>query len=50
MINSGAAQQTRNRSGQDADPTDFRSDFNRDGTINSGDATVMRSRSGEFIP
>lgn len=50
VVNSGDAQQTRNRSGQDTSATNFRSDFNLDGTINSGDATVARSRSGQFIP
>ena len=50
VINSGDAQQTRNRSGQTTDATTFRSDLNLDGTINSGDATVVRSRSGQFIP
>ena len=50
VVNSGDAQQTRNRSGQDTTATNFRSDFNLDGTINSGDATVVRSRSGHFIP
>jgi hypothetical protein len=50
VVNSGDAQQTRNRSGQATGATNFRSDFNLDGTINSGDATVVRSRSGQFIP
>ena len=49
-VNSGDAQQTRNRSGQSANAFTYRSDFNLDGTINSGDATVVRSRSGQFIP
>ena len=49
-VNSGDAQQTRNRSGQITDAINFRSDFNLDGTINSGDATVVRSRSGQSIP
>jgi len=49
-VNSGDAQQTRNRSGQATDATNFRSDFNLDGTINSGDAIIVRSRSGQFIP
>ena len=49
-VNSGDAQQTRNRSGQTTDGTNFRSDFNTDGTINSGDAFIVRSRSGQSIP
>ena len=50
IVNSGDAQQTRNRSGQAIGAANFRSDFNLDGTINSGDATVVRSRSGQSIP
>jgi len=41
----------RNRSGQPADATNFRSDFNLDGNVNSGDAAfIVRARSGTFIP
>jgi CSLREA domain-containing protein len=49
-VNSGDAQQTRNRSGQTTSAANFRSDYNLDGTINSGDATLVRSRSGQSIP
>ena len=49
-VNSGDAQQTRNRSGQPLTGSTFRSDFNLDNSINSGDATIARSRSGQFIP
>jgi uncharacterized delta-60 repeat protein len=49
-VNSGDALQTRNRSGQTTDPTNFRSDVNGDGTVNSGDAIAVRSRSGNFLP
>ena len=45
-VNSGDAQQVRNRSGQVADATNFRSDVNADGTINSGDAFITRRNSG----
>ena len=48
-VNSGDAQQTRNRSGQLTDSTNFRSDVNTDGTVNSGDAFIVRSRSGNTI-
>ena len=48
-VNSGDAQQARNRSGQLTDATNFRSDVNTDGTINSGDAFIVRGRSGESI-
>jgi hypothetical protein len=50
MVNSGDAQQTRNRSGQTTDATNFRSDYNLDGTVNSGDANIVRSRSGQSLP
>jgi hypothetical protein len=49
-VNSGDAQQTRNRSGQTAAPSNFRSDVNADGSINSGDAFIVRSRSGTSLP
>jgi len=49
-VNSGDAQQTRNRSGQTADGTIFRSDVNTDGTVNSGDAFIVRDRSGTGLP
>lgn len=49
-VNSGDAQQTRNRSGQTASESNFRSDYNLNGTIDSGDATIARSRSGTFVP
>jgi len=49
-VNSGDALQTRDRSGQTADGTNFRSDVNTDGTVNSGDAVIVRSRSGTFLP
>jgi len=45
-VNSGDAQETRNRSGQLVDSTNFRSDVNADGTVNSGDAFLVRSKSG----
>lgn len=50
FVNSGDALQTRNRSGQTTDTTNFRSDVNADGFINSGDTTVVRARSGTFLP
>lgn len=45
-VNSGDALQTRNRSGQSADTTNFRSDVNLDGNVNSGDASIVRAQSG----
>jgi len=50
FVNSGDALQTRNRSGQITDTTNFRSDVNTDGLVNSGDTTVVRARSGTSLP
>ena len=50
LVNSGDAQQTRNRSGQITDATNFRSDVDADGFINSGDTTIVRARSGTALP
>ena len=50
IVNAGDALQTRNRSGQTTDATNFRSDVNEDGFINSGDQIVVRSRSGTALP
>jgi hypothetical protein len=49
-VNSGDTLQTRNRSGQVTDATNFRSDVNVDGFINAGDTIIVRSRSGTFLP
>ncbi|HEX8680158.1 MAG TPA: choice-of-anchor Q domain-containing protein, partial [Chthoniobacterales bacterium] len=49
-VNAGDAQQTRNRSGQLAGATTFRSDVGADGTINSGDLQIVRSNSGHATP
>jgi len=46
FVNSGDALQTRNRSGQLTDATNYRSDVNADGFVNSGDAIIVRARSG----
>ncbi|MDQ6625938.1 MAG: dockerin type I repeat-containing protein [Verrucomicrobiota bacterium] len=48
-VNSGDTQQTRDRSGQLVDTTNFRSDVNLDGVINSADATVARNRAGTAL-
>jgi hypothetical protein len=50
VVNAGDALQTRGRSGQATDATNFRFDINRDGTVNSGDALLVRSRSGTSLP
>ena len=48
-VNSGDAIETRNRSGQEADGDNFRSDVNLDGAVNSGDAFIVRGRSGDGL-
>jgi hypothetical protein len=48
-VNSGDAQQTRNRSGQLTDGTNFPSDVNTDGAVNSGDAFIVRGNSGKGL-
>jgi hypothetical protein len=50
FVNAGDALQTRNRSGQTPDATNFRSDLNTDGLVNSGDAFIVRAHSGGFVP
>ncbi|MDQ6765672.1 MAG: hypothetical protein M3Z22_06180 [Verrucomicrobiota bacterium] len=50
IVNSGDALQTRLRSGQATDGTNFRSDVNLDGFVNSGDTTLVRARSGTAVP
>jgi hypothetical protein len=49
-VNSGDLLQTRNRSGQTTDATNFRSDVNADGAVNTSDALLVRGRSGDFLP
>ncbi|MDQ6655958.1 MAG: dockerin type I domain-containing protein, partial [Verrucomicrobiota bacterium] len=49
-VNAGDALQTRNRSGQATDATNFRSDVNADGFVNSGDSVIVRGRSGSALP
>lgn len=49
-VNVGDAQQTRNRSGEDTNATNFRSDFNLSGGINVGDAAIVRTASGTSAP
>ena len=50
VVNGGDAIQTRSRSGQGANTTNFRSDANTDGFVNGGDTIAVRSRSGTFLP
>ena len=50
FVNAGDTLQTRSRSGQATNSTNFLSDVNTDGFVNSGDVTVVRTRSGTFLP
>ncbi len=50
FVNAGDALQTRDRSGQPTDATNFRSDVNFDGIVNSGDTLVVRNNSGTSLP
>jgi hypothetical protein len=49
-VNSGDALQTRGRSGQSTDGTNFRSDVNSDGVIQSGDVIIVRGQAGNALP
>ena len=49
-INVGDSNQTKSRSGQTIDASNFTSDVNLDGRINVGDTNFVKSRSGNFIP
>jgi hypothetical protein len=49
-VNAGDALQTRGRSGQTADGTNFRSDVNSDGVIQSGDVIIVRGQAGNSLP
>src|SRR3712207_7115424 len=47
-VNAGDALQTRNRSGQPAASSTFRSDVNTDGNVNSGDALRSEEHTSEL--
>jgi uncharacterized delta-60 repeat protein len=49
VVSAADTLQTRNRSGQLTDGTNFRFDVNRDGAINSSDTLMVRSRSGSSV-
>ncbi|MGI8956557.1 MAG: hypothetical protein ACR2II_06550 [Chthoniobacterales bacterium] len=49
-VNSGDIGQTKSRSGQTVDLTNFRSDVTVDGTLNSGDIGLVKSKSGDALP
>ena len=50
VVNVGDTNQTKARSGQTTDGTNFRSDVNTDGTVNVGDTNIVKSRSGTALP
>ena len=50
VVNVGDTNQTKGRSGQTTDATNFRSDVNTDGSINVGDTNNVKSRSGTALP
>ena len=49
-VNSGDIAQTKSRSGQVVDSTNFRSDVTVDGNLNSADIGLVKSKSGTAIP
>jgi fibronectin-binding autotransporter adhesin len=48
-VNAGDSLQTRGRSGQPVDATNFRSDVNTDGALNSGDSLIVRAAAGRSL-
>ena len=49
-VNSTDITQTKARSGQALDYSNFRSDVNLNGTINASDITLIKSKSGSSLP
>ncbi len=49
-VNSGDIAQTKSKSGQAADGTNFRNDVTVDGNLNSGDIGLVKSKSGTALP
>lgn len=49
-VNSADIAQTKSKSGQAIDATNFRNDVNGDGFINSADISLVKSRSGTALP
>jgi uncharacterized protein (TIGR02597 family) len=50
IVNAVDIAQTKSKSGQSADATNFREDLNTDGNVNSSDITFVKSRSGSGLP
>jgi hypothetical protein len=49
-VNSADISQTKSRSGQAVDSTNFRSDVTVDGSLNSADISLVKSKSGTALP
>ncbi len=49
-VNSGDIAQTKSKSGQAVDSSNFRSDVTVDGSLNSGDIGFVKSKSGTALP
>jgi hypothetical protein len=49
-VNSVDISQTKSKSGQPVDATNFRTDLNTDGNLNSADISLVKSRSGSALP
>ena len=50
FVNSGDIAQTKSKSGQVVDTTNFRNDVTTDGTLNSADISQVKSKSGTALP
>jgi len=50
VVNSADLAQTKSRLGQTIDPTNFRSDLNENGEINSGDIAIVKLNLGTGLP
>ena len=49
-VNSSDIAQTKSKSGQSVDSTNFRTDLNHDGAIDASDISLVKSRSGRCVP
>ena len=49
-VNSGDIAQTKSKSGQTVNASNFREDVNIDGSLNSGDIALVKSKSGTALP
>ena len=49
-VNSSDVSQTKSKSGQPVDATNFRTDVTANGMINASDVSLVKSRSGNALP